>query len=173
VFVETCPQYSSWTSRITARGGVKFILSPPLGKKQQRAAVGDIKRGLIDTIATDTALRICAQSKAGGMILLNAPRPAGVELRYPMFSEACLEKDIRGACARLCATNPRSVRFVPQKGAIGWAAMRLSLIMIRAASIRLPMPTDENVDYTRTRERSSCAVDTVLSRGEVKCGATK
>jgi dihydropyrimidinase len=176
VFVETCPQYLVLDeSSYLREDGVKFILSPPLRDKENNALLWeDIAMGCIHTVATDHCpFDYTLKKKMGGADFTKCPNGLpGVELRMPLlFSEGVLKKWITAdAFAKLCSTNPAKLfGMYPQKGAILEGADADIVIMdpdkkhtVTRADLH------ENVDYTPYEGMEIlCAVDTVLSRGEV------
>ncbi len=176
VFVETCPQYLALDESCYLReDGVKFILSPPLREKKNNELLwDDIAKGYINTIATDHCpFDYALKRKMGGADFTKCPNGLpGVELRMPLlFSEGVLKKRITAdAFARLCSTNPAKLfGMYPRKGAIREGADADIVIMDPDKKHRIAH-TDlhENVDYTPYEGMEIlCAVDAVLSRGEV------
>lgn len=176
VFVETCPQYLALDESCYLReDGVKFILSPPLRKKENNELLwDDIAKGSIHTIATDHCpFDYTLKKKMGGEDFTKCPNGLpGVELRMPLlFSEGVLKKRITAdAFAKLCSTNPAKLfGMYPQKGAIREGA-DADIVLINPDKKHAVTHADlhENVDHTPYEGMEIlCAVDTVLSRGEV------
>lgn len=176
VFVETCPQYLVLDESCYLReDGVKFILSPPLREKQNNTLLWeDIAKGCIDTVATDHCpFDYTLKQKMGGADFTKCPNGLpGVELRIPLlFSEGVLKKRITAdAFAKLCSTNPAKLfGMYPQKGAIREGG-DADIVIIDPDKEQTVSHANlhENVDYTPYEGmKILCAIDTVLSRGDV------
>lgn len=176
VYVETCPQYLALDESAYLReDGIKFILSPPLRDKKNNALLWeDIQNGRIDTVATDHCpFDYALKQKLGGADFTKCPNGlSGVELRMPLlFSEGVLKERIApGRFAKLTATNPAKLfGLYPKKGAIRVGADADIMIMDPGRQHTIThADLHENVDHTPYEGiELLCAVDTVLSRGDV------
>jgi len=175
-FVETCPQYLLLDDTYYEReNGLKYVLSPPLRNKANNALLwDDIANGDIDTIATDHCpFDIKLKEKMSKDDFTKCPNGMpGVELRFPlMFSEGVMKGRISANhFARLCATNPAKLfGMYPRKGVIMEGSDADIVIMDPEAGYKVTHDRlHENVDYTPYEGLElKCAVDCVISRGEV------
>jgi len=176
VFVETCPQYLALDESLYLReDGVKFILSPPLRKRENNALLWeDIEKGWIDTVATDHCpFDYTLKQALGGADFTKCPSGLpGVELRFPLlFSEGVLKKRISTErFADLCCTRPaRLFGMYPKKGVIAPGSdADITIIDPGARHTVHRADLHENVDYTPYEGMELlCRVDTVFSRGEM------
>jgi dihydropyrimidinase len=176
VFVETCPQYLALDESMYLReDGLKFILSPPLRKKENNALLWeDIEAGRIDTVATDHCpFDYALKKKMGQEDFTKCPNGLpGVELRFPlMFSEGVLKNRISPErFAELCSTRPaRLFGMYPKKGLIAPGSDADITVLDPGAGYTVRhADLHERVDYTPYEGRELlCRVDTVISRGEV------
>ena len=87
IYAETCPQYLEFTSDVYKRAdGRNFVCSPPMkGKESQDAIWEAIKRGDIDTIATDHCPFQQSEKDWGLNDFRKIPNGcAGIENMYPL-----------------------------------------------------------------------------------------
>ncbi len=176
IYVETCPQYLLLDdSYYELEDGLKYILSPPLrGKANNDRLWKDIQNSDIDTIATDHCpFDLTLKKKLGGSDFTKCPNGMpGVELRVPlMFSEGVMKGRISPVeFARLCALNPAKLfGLYPKKGAIREGGdADIVLIDPEKGYAATHDRLHENVDYTPYEGMElHCAIDRVISRGEV------
>lgn len=122
IYAETCPQYLEFTSDVYKRpDGRNFVCSPPMkGKESQDAVWEAVKRGDIDTIATDHCPFQQSEKDWGLEDFRKIPNGcAGVENMYPyMLGKAndgviSFEKAVE-----LCSTNPARIFGCTDKGEI-------------------------------------------------------
>ncbi len=122
IYAETCPQYLEFTSDVYKReDGRNFVCSPPIkGKESQDALWAAIKRGDIDTIATDHCPFQQAEKDWGLNDFRKIPNGcAGIENMYPYM----LAKANEGVLpftkvVELCSTNPARIYGCKQKGSL-------------------------------------------------------
>jgi len=176
VFVETCPQYLLLDDTYYEReDGLKYILSPPLRRKDNNALLWeDIRQGDIDTVATDHCpFDYTLKQKLGGADFTKCPNGMpGVELRFPlMFSEGVMKQRISPVeFARLCSLNPaRLFGMYPKKGVIRPGSDADIVIMDPGRPYTVTHGRlHENVDHTPYEGvRVECDIDCVISRGDV------
>jgi dihydropyrimidinase len=176
VFVETCPQYLLLDDSYYEReDGLKYVLSPPLRRKDNNALLWeDIRQGDIDTIATDHCpFDYTLKQKLGGADFIKCPNGMpGVELRFPlMFSEGVMKQRISPVeFARLCALNPAKLfGMYPKKGVIRPGSDADIVIMDPGRPYTVTHDRlHENVDHTPYEGmRVECDIDCVISRGDV------
>lgn len=122
IYAETCPQYLEFTSDVYKRAdGRNFICSPPMkGKESQDAIWEAIRRGDIDTIATDHCPFQQSEKDWGFHDFRKIPNGcAGIENMYPyMLGKAndgiiSFEKAVE-----LCSTNPAKIFGCTEMGEI-------------------------------------------------------
>ena len=122
IYAETCPQYLEFTSGVYKRAdGRNFVCSPPMkGQESQDAIWEAIKRGDIDTIATDHCPFQQSEKDWGLNDFRKIPNGcAGIENMYPyMLGKAndgviSFEKAVE-----LCSTNPAKIFGCTDKGEI-------------------------------------------------------
>ncbi|MBT3388399.1 MAG: dihydropyrimidinase, partial [Desulfobacula sp.] len=158
VFAETCPQYLLFDETAYNEddlGGLKYLMSPPLRKKQDIAALWKgLENESISTLATDHCpFDLKLKKKLGGHDFSQCPGGApGVETRMPVFfTKAVKENKISlRQFVRITAENPAKLMgLYPQKGVLQKGA-DADLIMIdpnEKKTISSSM-LHENVDYT-------------------------
>jgi dihydropyrimidinase len=109
VFAETCPQYLNFTSDVyRRRDGINFVCSPPMkGRASQRALWDALKRGDIQTVATDHCPFLKSEKKWGARDFTKIPNGcAGIENMYPyMLSEANKGRITFNKAVEVCSTN--------------------------------------------------------------------
>ena len=122
IYAETCPQYLEFTSDVYKRAdGRNFVCSPPMkGQESQDAIWEAIKRGDIDTIATDHCPFQQSEKDWGLNDFRKIPNGcAGIENMYPyMLGKAndgviSFEKAVE-----LCSANPAKIFGCTGKGEI-------------------------------------------------------
>lgn len=122
IYAETCPQYLEFTSDVYKRAdGRNFVCSPPMkGKESQDAIWEAIKRGDIDTIATDHCPFQQSEKDWGLNDFRKIPNGcAGIENMYPYM----LGKANDGVLpftkvVEICSTNPAKIFGCTDKGEI-------------------------------------------------------
>jgi dihydropyrimidinase len=125
LFAETCPQYLFLDDSLYSGGlsGLKYIMCPPLRKKEDAEALWLGLDRDINTIATDHCPFIFKTQKMTGKDdFTKCPSGApGIEERIPLlFSEGVIKKRITlRRFTDLCAANPAKIfGMYPQKGVI-------------------------------------------------------
>ena len=122
IYAETCPQYLHFTCDVYKRDdGRNFVCSPPMkGQKSQDALWDGIKKGFIDTVATDHCPFTQAQKDAGKDDFTKIPNGCmGIETLYPyMLSKAKEGKISFEKAVELCAMNPARIFGCTYKGAL-------------------------------------------------------
>lgn len=127
VYAETCPQYLLLDEDMynsPDNEGLKYIMSPPLRKKQNQEALWNgIKNGCIGVVATDHCPFSFNREKQMGMgDFTKCPNGApGIEERIPlMFSEGVMKGRINiNKFVEICCTNPAKIfGLYPKKGTI-------------------------------------------------------
>lgn len=91
VYIETCPQYLEFTCDVYKRpDGRDFVCSPPMKGAQSREALWTaLRKGLIDTIATDHCPFQSYEKDWGKDDFTKIPNGcAGVENMYPYLLDA-------------------------------------------------------------------------------------
>ena len=122
IYAETCPQYLNFTSDVYKReDGRNFVCSPPIkGEESRQALWGAIKRGDIQTIATDHCPFQSYEKDWGKDDFTKIPNGcAGVENMYPYM----LDKANRGEISfskvvEICSSNPAKIFGCNEKGSI-------------------------------------------------------
>ncbi len=122
IYAETCPQYLEFTSDVYKReDGRNFVCSPPMKGDESRQAIWEaIKRGDIDTIATDHCPFQSYEKDWGKDDFRNIPNGcAGIENMYPYMLSAANDGKISFERAvELCSANPARIFGCDKKGAI-------------------------------------------------------
>ena len=122
VFVETCPQYLEFTSDVYKLENARnFVCSPPMkGEESRQALWAAIRRGDIDTIATDHCPFQSYEKDWGKDDFTKIPNGcAGIENMYPYMLSAANSGEITFEQAvALCSTNPARIFGCQKKGAI-------------------------------------------------------
>ena len=178
VFAETCPQYLMFDETAYNEddlGGLKYLMSPPLRKKQDIAALWEgLENGSISTLATDHCpFDLKLKKKLGGHDFSKCPGGApGVETRMPVFFTKAVKKNKMNLkqFAEITAENPaRLMGIYPKKGVLQKGA-DADLIMIdpnekrRISSSML----HENVDYSLYEGMESFGwPQMTMSRGKI------
>jgi len=122
IYAETCPQYLHFTSEVYKReDGRNFVCSPPIkGQASQDALWAAIRRGDIDTIATDHCPFQQAEKDWGLNDFRKIPNGcAGIENMYPYILSKANEGVIPFTKAvELCAANPARIFGCNDKGSL-------------------------------------------------------
>ncbi len=122
IYAETCPQYLEFTSDVYKReDGRNFVCSPPMkGEESRQALWGAIKRGDIDTIATDHCPFQSYEKDWGKDDFSKIPNGcAGIENMYPYMLSAANEGKIPFTKAvELCSENPAKIFGCKNKGSL-------------------------------------------------------
>lgn len=122
IYAETCPQYLEFTSEVYKReDGRNFVCSPPMkGEASRQALWAAVKRGDIDTIATDHCPFQSSEKDWGKDDFSKIPNGcAGIENMYPYMLSAANEGKISFTKAvELCSANPAKIFGCKNKGSI-------------------------------------------------------
>lgn len=122
IYAETCPQYLHFTSDVYKReDGRNFVCSPPMkGQASQDALWAAIKRGDIDTVATDHCPFQQAEKDWGKDDFRKIPNGcAGIENMYPYMLAKANEGVIPFTKAvELCSSNPARIFGCKTKGSL-------------------------------------------------------
>ncbi|MFA6941751.1 MAG: dihydropyrimidinase, partial [Clostridiaceae bacterium] len=124
VYAETCPQYLVLDESKYLNEGAKYIMSPPLRKKEDNEALWiGLKDGTISTVATDHCpFYYEIEKKPAENDFTKCPNGApGVEERIPiMFSEGVMKGRISlNKFVEVTSTNPAKLFGIyPKKGEI-------------------------------------------------------
>ena len=122
IYAETCPHYLNFTSEVYKRpDGRNFVCSPPIkGKESQDALWEAIKRGDIDTIATDHCPFQQAEKDWGLNDFTKIPNGcAAIENMYPYMLSAANTGRIKfEQVVKMCAENPARIFGCTEKGSL-------------------------------------------------------
>lgn len=123
IYAETCPQYLHFTCDVYQRDdGRNFVCSPPMkGQASQDALWAALKRGDIDTVATDHCPFQSYEKDWGKDDFTKIPNGCmGIENLYPyMLSEANQGRISFNKVVEVCASNPaRIFGCAPDKGSL-------------------------------------------------------
>ena len=120
IYAETCPHYLHFTNEVYKReDGRNFVCSPPIkGQESQDALWEAIKRGDIDTIATDHCPFQSYEKDWGKDDFTKIPNGcAAIENMYPyMLSSANEGKISFHKAVELCCENPAKIFGCEEKG---------------------------------------------------------
>ena len=120
IYAETCPQYLAFTSEVYKReDGRNFVCSPPIkGQESQDALWEAIKRGDIDTIATDHCPFQSYEKDWGKDDFTKIPNGCmAIENMYPyMLSAANSGKISFEKAVEVCCENPARIFGCTDKG---------------------------------------------------------
>lgn len=120
IYTETCPQYLHFTCDVYKReDGRNFVCSPPMkGQESQDALWEAIRRGDIDTVATDHCPFQSYEKDWGKDDFTKIPNGcAGVENMFPYMLNAANSGRISFEKAvELCCSNPARIFGCTQKG---------------------------------------------------------
>ncbi|MCR5138333.1 MAG: dihydropyrimidinase [Oscillospiraceae bacterium] len=122
IYAETCPQYLEFTCDVYKReDGRNFVCSPPIKGAESREALWEaIRRGDIDTVATDHCPFQSYEKDWGRDDFSRIPNGcAGIENMYPYMLSAANEGRITFEKAvALCSANPAKIFGCRSKGEI-------------------------------------------------------
>ena len=122
IYAETCPQYLEFTCDVYKReDGRNFVCSPPMKGEESRQALWEaIKRGDIDTIATDHCPFQSYEKDWGKDDFTKIPNGcAGIENMYTYMLSAANEGKITYEKAvEICSENPAKIFGCRDKGSI-------------------------------------------------------
>ena len=122
IYAETCPQYLEFTCDVYKReDGRNFVCSPPMkGEESRQALWKAVKRGDIDTIATDHCPFQSYEKDWGKDDFTKIPNGcAGIENMYPYMLSAANEGKITYEKAvEICSENPAKIFGCRDKGSI-------------------------------------------------------
>lgn len=158
LYLETCPQYLFLDDScydLPNNEGLKYILSPPIRKKSDNAALWKgIEDGAIQTVATDHCPFFFSKEKQYGKDdFTKCPNGApGVETRMILlFSEGVMKKRISlNRYAEICCANPSKLfGMYPNKGTLDIGSdADLIIIDPEQTTTITEANLHENVDYT-------------------------
>ncbi|NTV91534.1 MAG: amidohydrolase family protein, partial [Clostridiales bacterium] len=122
VYAETCPQYLHFTSEVYKNDdGRNYVCSPPIkGVESREALWAAIRRGDIDTVATDHCPFQRHEKDWGMDDFRKIPNGcAGIENLYPyMLHAANTGKISFGKAVEVCAANPAKLFGCQSKGSL-------------------------------------------------------
>ncbi len=157
ILLESCPQYLFLQDRFNDddKEGLKYILSPPLRKKEDNEALWQaLRSGEIDTLGTDHCPFFFETQKQLGKddFTLCPNGMPGVELRFPLlFSGGFMQNRLTlPEVVRVCCTRPAEIfGIAPKKGDICIGA-DADLVLFDPTINWVVHHEDlhENVDYT-------------------------
>lgn len=155
---ETCPQYLCLNDDqydLPGTEGLKYIMSPPLRKDQDREALWQgLKKGILSTVATDhCSFDYHGDKQRGKDDFTKCPNGApGVETRMAlMYSEGVAKGRLTlNEFASVISTNPaRIFGMYPQKGVLAQGSQGDVVLIDPNKKICLTRQMlHENVDYT-------------------------
>ncbi len=180
VYAETCPQYLLLDESLYNEpdfGGAKYVMSPPLRKEKDRAALWDgIRRGTIQLIGSDHCPFFFETQKTMGKDdFTKIPNGApGVETTLPLlYSEGVVKGRITvNKLVEVFSTNPAKVYgLYPRKGTISVGSDADIVILDPEKEVTLSVDVlHQNVDYTPYEGfRVKGYPVTTLVRGKVIC----
>ena len=157
IYAETCPQYLEFTCDVYKReDGRNFVCSPPMKGEESRQALWEaIKRGDIDTVATDHCPFQSYEKDWGKDDFSKIPKGcAGIENMYPyMLSAANKGKISFEKVVTLCSANPARIFGCKDKG---------SIAVGKDADIVIYDPT---LDFTITNDKMHSDCDHTIWEG--------
>jgi dihydropyrimidinase len=125
IIAETCPQYLTLTDEKYDEpdfGGAKYVMSPPLRKGHDQAALWrGVRNGSVSTLASDHCPFTMEQKKMGLGDFSKIPNGApGTEVILPvLYSEGVLKGRITlERLVEVFSANPARIFGLPSKGAI-------------------------------------------------------
>lgn len=122
IYAETCPQYLHFTNEVYKReDGRNFACSPPIKGPESREALWEaIKRGDIDTVATDHCPFQSYEKDWGKDDFTKIPNGcAGIENLYPFMLHAANTGKISfNKAVEVCAANPARIFGCTEKGSL-------------------------------------------------------
>lgn len=178
VYSETCPQYLLLNEERYKQDldqGLKYILSPPLRRRENNEAMWrGIRGGFIQVVATDHCpFTIAIDKQKGREDFSKCPNGLpGVEERLPlMFSEGVMKGRISiNKMVEVCCTNPAKLfGMYPKKGALVPGSDGDIVIIDPTMEVTLTKGLlHSNVDYTAYEGFKLMGYPIMtLSRGEV------
>ncbi len=157
IYAETCPQYLEFTCDVYKReDGRNFVCSPPMkGEESRQELWKAIKRGDIDTIATDHCPFQSYEKDWGKDDFRKIPNGcAGIENMYPYMLSAANNGEITFEKAvEICSTNPAKIFGCKNKG---------SLAVGKDADIVI---YDPNKEFTITNDKMHSDCDHTIWEG--------
>ncbi len=157
IYAETCPQYLEFTCDVYKReDGRNFVCSPPMKGEESRQALWEaIKRGDIDTIATDHCPFQSYEKDWGRDDFTKIPNGcAGIENMYPyMLSAANTGKIPFTKAVEICSANPAKIFGCKDKGSISIG---------KDADIVI---YDQSIDFTITNDKMHSDCDHTIWEG--------
>ena len=157
IYAETCPQYLEFTCDVYKReDGRNFVCSPPMKGEESRQALWEaIKRGDIDTIATDHCPFQSYEKDWGRDDFTKIPNGcAGIEHMYPyMISAANTGKIPFTKAVEICSANPAKIFGCKDKGSISIG---------KDADIVI---YDQSIDFTITNDKMHSDCDHTIWEG--------
>ncbi|MCR4889464.1 MAG: dihydropyrimidinase [Ruminococcus sp.] len=157
IYAETCPQYLEFTCDVYKReDGRNFVCSPPMKGEESRQALWEaIKRGDIDTIATDHCPFQSYEKDWGKDDFTKIPNGcAGIENMYPyMLSAANTGKIPFTKAVEICSANPAKIFGCKDKGSISIG---------KDADIVI---YDQSIDFTITNDKMHSDCDHTIWEG--------
>lgn len=157
IYAETCPQYLEFTCDVYKReDGRNFVCSPPMkGEESRQELWKAIKRGDIDTIATDHCPFQSYEKDWGKDDFRKIPNGcAGIENMYPYMLSAANDGEITFEKAvEICSTNPAKIFGCKNKG---------SLAVGKDADIVI---YDPNKEFTITNDKMHSDCDHTIWEG--------
>jgi dihydropyrimidinase len=157
IYAETCPQYLEFTCDVYKReDGRNFVCSPPMKGEESRQALWEaIKRGDIDTIATDHCPFQSYEKDWGKDDFTKIPNGcAGIENMYPyMLSAANTGKIPFTKAVEICSANPAKIFGCKDKGSISIG---------KDADIVI---YDQSIDFTITNDKMHSNCDHTIWEG--------
>lgn len=155
VYAETCPQYLVLDETKYLNEGAKYIMSPPLRKKEDNKALWiGLKDGSISTVATDHCpFFYKTEKEPAESDFTKCPNGApGVEERIPIiFSEGVMKGRISlNKFVEVTSTNPAKLFGIyPKKGEIAVGSDADITVIDPGKEVTLSKNIlHENVDYT-------------------------
>ncbi len=122
IYIETCPQYLEFTCDVYKReDGRNFVCSPPIKAQESQDALWDaVKKGTVDTVATDHCPFQSYEKDWGKDDFTKIPNGcAGIENLYPYMLAAANEGRISfNRAVEVCSTNPARIFGCTDKGSI-------------------------------------------------------
>ncbi|MEA4814436.1 MAG: dihydropyrimidinase [Oscillospiraceae bacterium] len=157
IYAETCPHYLEFTSDVYKRpDGRNFVCSPPIkGKESQDALWDAIRRGDIDTIATDHCPFQSYEKDWGKDDFTKIPNGcAAIENMFPyMLSAANTGKITFQKAVELCCENPAKIFGCHKKGFL-MPGMDADIVLY-----------DPKKDFTITNEKMHSDCDHTIWEG--------
>jgi dihydropyrimidinase len=157
IYAETCPHYLAFTSEVYKRGDARnFVCSPPIkGQESQNALWAAIRRGDIDTVATDHCPFQSYEKDWGKDDFTKIPNGCmAIENMYPyMLSAANTGKITFQKAVELCSENPARIFGCSDKGALK-PGMDADIVIY-----------DPDRDFTITKEKMHSNVDHTIWEG--------